>query len=97
MRRDDGSMVDLTPTQLVATRIDLDAERAVVGMADGRWLFSHVCDRGDRGILRAAPALQVAGGGHRIVHVVPLTITPSILCDDCGTHGFVTRAEWVPA
>jgi hypothetical protein len=23
--------------------------------------------------------------------------TPSILCPDCGTHGFVTNGQWVAA
>jgi hypothetical protein len=25
----------------------------------------------------------------------PLTVTPSILCTGCGTHGFITDGQWV--
>lgn len=25
----------------------------------------------------------------------PLTMVPSILCSDCGCHGFITNGEWV--
>ena len=27
----------------------------------------------------------------------PLTITPSVLCRACGTHGFITGGRWVSA
>ncbi len=27
----------------------------------------------------------------------PLTISPSILCGSCGTHGFWRAGRWVPA
>jgi hypothetical protein len=32
-----------------------------------------------------------------LVQPEPLTVTPSILCDECGVHGFITNGEWVPA
>lgn len=25
----------------------------------------------------------------------PLTVTPSVLCSDCGCHGFITNGVWV--
>ena len=62
---------------------------------DGRACFEHRCDRGERGVIICAPALQIDGGGHQIVQEDPLTITPSILCPDCGTHGFITNGRWV--
>lgn len=27
----------------------------------------------------------------------PLTLVPSILCKDCGHHGFIREGQWVPA
>lgn len=26
----------------------------------------------------------------------PLTITPSLLCSECGSHGWITDGVWVP-
>lgn len=26
-----------------------------------------------------------------------LTVTPSLLCQSCGHHGFITNGRWVPA
>lgn len=94
LRHPDGTMVDATPTTDVERRIDLDADRAIVFTAAGKVLFSHVCDRGERGILRCAPALQI-GNGHTVVTVDPLTIIASLLCPDCATHGFVCDGAWV--
>lgn len=69
---------------------------------DGTARFEHRCDRGKRGVVVCAPALRLgphAGeyllGGHRIERADPLTISPSILCSDCGTHGFVRDGRWV--
>lgn len=61
---------------------------------DGTARFEHRCDRGDRGVIICAPLLRL-GEGHTITQDDPLTITPSILCPDCGTHGFVTEGKWV--
>lgn len=63
---------------------------------DDRACFEHRCDRGERGTVICAPALQL-DGGHRIVAFHPLTIEPSILCPDCRTHGFIRDGRWVPA
>lgn len=70
---------------------------ALLGYPDGRIAFRHVCDRGDRGLIVCAPFLQLENGGHQLVARHPITITPSILCPDCGTHGFVTNGQWVAA
>ncbi len=66
---------------------------------DGTVRFEHICDRGDRGIVVCSPALHVGphGDGHRIVSRDPWHIEPSILCPDCGTHGFVRDGVWTPA
>ena len=63
---------------------------------DGTHRFEHPCDRGERGVVIAAPALRL-DDGHTIVNRDPLTISPSILCPDCGTHGFIREGRWVPA
>ena len=55
--------------------------------------FQHRCDRGDRGVIICAPALQDAHTWDEATK----TVTPSILCPDCGTHGFVRRGQWVAA
>lgn len=65
--------------------------------------FEHRCDRGERGTIICAPRLVNVGqpGGHQITwsphpitgRTVP-TVTPSILCPDCGTHGFITNGRW---
>jgi len=60
---------------------------------DGSVRIQHRCDRGPRGALIAAPALQLSGG-HSIAQAEPLTVTPSILCKDCGLHGFITDGVW---
>lgn len=59
------------------------------------WGFAHRCDRGDRGVILCAPRLDATG--HRIEVADPLTVSPSILCPDCGTHGFVRAGKWVQA
>lgn len=68
----------------------------VLWYEDGTARFEHRCDRGERGVVVCAPALQLSGG-HRIVQRDPLTVEPSILCPDCGTHGFIRDGRWVEA
>jgi len=59
--------------------------------------FEHVCDRGSRGVIVCAPELQI-GAGHTLTggDNGP-TVRASILCEDCGTHGFVTEGRWADA
>lgn len=102
--------VDLTPTDGVTESVPL-AEGpgiAILFMGDGRVLFSHLCDRrasnparsarfrSDAGLIRCAPELDPK---HTIddTAVATLTISPSILCLDCGAHGFVRNGRWVKA
>jgi hypothetical protein len=68
-------------------------DHAIHFYSDGSARFAHECDRGERGLVRCAPLLQL-DGGHQIVTRYPLTIRPSILCGDCGTHGFITDGRW---
>lgn len=54
------------------------------------WAFRHLCDRGDRGTYVVAIDLAP---GHQ-VNEDTMTVTPSILCGDCGIHGFITDGIW---
>ena len=60
---------------------------------DGSVRFEHRCDRGDRGVIICAPRLQLEGG-HVLTRGPLLTVTPSILCSDCGTHGVIADSRW---
>jgi len=66
----------------------------ILTYADGTRRFEHRCDRGPRGVIICAPKLDER---HQVVRLQPLTVVPSILCPDCGTHGFVRDGRWVPA
>lgn len=92
-----------------------DDDKALLFYADGTVRFRHRCDRGERGVIICAPALQLKKepiyqpgaptmnpGGHTITTTnpvtdrhIPVTVEPSILCPDCGTHGFVRNGRWV--
>lgn len=76
-------------------RLDFGNHLALLRYPNGEWRFEHRCDRGEqRGIIDCAPLLAEA---HTIT-VEPgsevVTVAPSILCPDCGTHGWVVRSEW---
>lgn len=103
-------LVDLKPTEGVTRTVslpDCSVPAEVLFMDDGSHLFAHVCDRSptnlhrstrfrtDAGVIRCAPALDPIG--HQIVSSDPLTVTPSILCLDCGLHGWVRDGRWVAA
>jgi hypothetical protein len=78
----------------VFIRHTLGPSYRVLFYEDGSARFEHRCDRGERGTIICAPLLQLANGGHRIIQDEPLTIMPSILCEDCDTHGFITEGRW---
>lgn len=65
---------------------------------DGAVRFEHRCDRGERGTIICAPALQI-GNGHTLTRNADgkPTVRASILCPDCNTHGFVTDGRWADA
>lgn len=85
-----------------ATRYDVGEGLALIHRPDGRtgegpeaWEFEHLCERVRDGLtIRIAPALQTQEGRHVVVSTDPLTVTPSILCSDCGIHGFITDGIW---
>jgi hypothetical protein len=62
------------------------------------WL--HSCE-GLVGRWWAEESGQLSGGllplgpeGWTLVQKEPLTVTPSLLCRECGLHGFITDGEW---
>jgi len=61
---------------------------------DGTCRIEHKCKVIGGVQIICAPALRLADG-HTIVAEDPLTVTPSILCPDCGLHGFITEGRWV--
>lgn len=63
---------------------------------DGAVRIEHRCRVVDDTQIVCAPALRL-DEGHSVVSADPLTITPSILCPDCGLHGFITAGRWSPA
>jgi hypothetical protein len=34
---------------------------------------------------------------HELISADPLHLEPSLLCPDCGLHGFVRNGEWIAA
>ncbi|CAN5424083.1 hypothetical protein BH09ACT9_BH09ACT9_00610 [soil metagenome] len=91
--------VDVVDANWVASE-DVGHDIQVLFYEDGTVRVAHDCrsvvgTHGDARF-RCAPRLQL-GNGHEIVLRNPLTIFASILCDDCGLHGWVTRGEWSPA
>lgn len=79
--------------------VDEPRRLKLIGYADGEVGFSHRCNLGGRAgpdfTALIAPLLQLDTGGHSVMLVdgVP-TVSPSILCPDCGIHGFVTDGVW---
>lgn len=45
------------------------------------------------------PGVREAFGGPlwTLDNLDPLTVSPSLLCQDCGHHGFIRDGRWVPA
>lgn len=73
----------------------IDSGYRLLTYGDGTIRFEHLCDRGPRGVIVCAPRLQI-GHGHTLTRNAEgqPTVRASILCDDCGTHGFVTDGKW---
>lgn len=78
-------------------RHDLGDGMAVTVDGDGMHYFEHDCavitwaDTGDQTRKRVGPNLSK----HTRTGPLPtITIRASILCPDCGLHGFVTDGVW---
>lgn len=90
---------DLTLAQVTSTiyPLDDDVMAVIFPKGDTPPHFRHRCHAkrdGDDGPFIheriSAPSLAK----HTVVSRDPLTITASVLCIDCSTHGFVTDGEW---
>jgi hypothetical protein len=79
---------------------DEQSDRVWVGIdewhrkADGRWCVGYCLFAVPEADLWA----QAYVGGHatrwQVVSFEPLTITPSIACKVCPSHGFITNGRW---
>lgn len=88
---------DLTLVQVTSAIYPLDDDVMAVIFPKGDMPphFRHRCHakRGDDIHERiSAPSLAK----HTVVSRDPLTIVASVLCLDCGLHGFVTDGQWRP-
>jgi hypothetical protein len=88
--------------RVVLVRGGFHAVYRVLVYTDGTYRFEHKCkgwteDDGTVVVKVCAPALQLDNGGHRIESTDPLTVAPSILCPDCGLHGFIHDGRWIEA
>lgn len=87
-------MPDLTPAGY--TRAVDHGRVTSLHYPDGTVRIRHECTRQRDGqTLVAAPALTTPG--HVVVSTDPVTVTPSILCEDCGLHGYITDGVWLDA
>lgn len=70
---------------------------------DGSWigiLEWHVCERGELtagGVYFEGAPDWIKGARWKLENESPLTISPSVLCRNCGLHGFIREGTWVPA
>lgn len=77
-----------------ASALDCGGGVRAIFYADSTIGIEHRCrDIGEGDWLVCAPRLQLEGG-HEIVSRDPLTVSPSILCPDCGLHGYIRSGEW---
>lgn len=54
--------------------------------------FAHDCNG-----YRWIDIIPLSGDPHgwTVVQAEPLTISPSLLCPNCGSHGFIRDGKWV--
>jgi hypothetical protein len=61
-----------------------------------RWTFWHWCTFANT--RKIEPRwLPMGLGNHTVVAEEPVHLTPSLLCPECGLHGFIHDGRWVPA
>lgn len=63
------------------------------------FLIRHVCRQfnSSERLINAPLIDTVTGKLHHVVKDEPLTIERSILCPQCGLHGYITNGKWTPA
>lgn len=89
-------MTDRVALHPAVRSLPLDDDRlALVELTAGGFAVAHRCKEvgvGDR--LVCDPALV----DHTVTGEWPaMTVRPSVLCPDCGLHGFITDGRWSPA
>lgn len=80
-------------TWLARTRFHLDPDDPA------RFWFTHDCLpiwRGEHEPEHRTDLMPSGADGWHVQQADPLTVTPSIHCTACGTHGFITDGQWVP-
>jgi len=63
-----------------------------------QWFHDCLSYLGEGGALipvRAETLLPIGDNGWHVAQAEPLTVTPSIMCRHCQTHGFITNGAWV--
>lgn len=69
-----------------------------VGAFENYFLFEHDCVNYQKQLFRSRGYLPLLAAdperGWTLVQEHPLTIHPSILCQGCKSHGFITDGEW---
>ena len=68
----------------------------VLRYADGTRRIEHTCKgwTEDDGTVVAKVCAPALSDRHTVTSETPLTVVPSILCPDCGLHGFITDGRW---
>lgn len=97
-----SDLPDFTPGRWLDA-VEVAPGVSLVRYPGGAVRVRHRCNRGGRGggEVICAPALSP---GHVVTWPPAMTdgchkptVSPSILCSDCGLHGFVRDGEWSPA
>lgn len=96
MGRDIRPLPDYLEDGAVHLTDEIAIKPYVSSSGPGGYLFMHRIEPDDEN--QATPGWCV--GSFRfdqwtLVQQEPLTVTPSILCVDHGTHGFITNGQWV--
>ncbi len=81
------------------------AEPGVIGLGhrhfvlptfDGGYLWWHDCGAADHVSWRWIVRLGDRTSGHVVEQTSPLTIAGSLICEQCGDHGFIRGGVWQP-
>lgn len=65
---------------------------------EGHVLWEHDCVNSAGNAFRSETILPYrSSDGWVLVTEEPMTVTPSVLCKTCNTHGFITNGKWTPA
>jgi len=88
---------------MTSSRLQLDARNAVelTGKTGKEGLFGLIWyhQRPDNAkTCSGCLSWDAADANHwDLISLEPLTLSPSLLCNACGAHGFIREGKWVPA